>query len=148
MGGNQGDGSKTVIPSQAHCKITCRLVGDMDPAHVRESIRAHIEARLLTDAKITWSKMSGGSRAAVMDISRPEFSAARSALTEEWNRAAVFCGMGGSIPIAGFLKEILGVEAMLIADDAIQSSNEKYDVGGFHKGIRSWVRVLDALTKI
>ena len=151
-GGYQGDGSKTVIPSQAHCKITCRLVGDMDPAHARNSIRAHIEAQLATDAKITWGKISGGSPAVVMDISRPEFAAARSALTEEWERDAVFCGMGGSIPIAGFFKEILGMEAMLIgfgnADDAIHSPNEKYDVHSFHKGIRSWARVIDALTKV
>ena len=150
-GGYQGAGSKTVIPSQAHCKITCRLVGDMDPTHVRNCIRAHIEAQLSTDVKITWEKTSGGSPAAVMDISRPEFAAARIALSEEWSREAVFCGMGGSIPIAGFFKEILGMESMLIgfanADDAIHSPNEKYNVESFHKGIRSWARVLEALTR-
>ena len=148
-GGYQGAGSKTVIPSQAHCKITCRLVGDMDPSHVRRSIRAHVEARLSTDAKVTWGPAPAGSRAAVMDISRPEFAAARKALSAEWNRDAVFCGMGGSIPIAGFFKEILGMDAMLIGfgngDDAIHSPNEKYDVQSFHKGIRSWARILDAL---
>ena len=150
-GGYQGVGSKTVIPSQAHCKITCRLVGDMDPAQVRRSIRAHIAAQLSTDAVLTWAAAPEGSRAAVMDISRPEFAAARKALSEEWNREAVFCGMGGSIPIAGFFKEILGMDSMLIgfgnADDAIHSPNEKYDVQSFHKGIRSWARVLDVLTK-
>lgn len=151
-GGYQGEGSKTVIPSQAHCKMTCRLVGDMDPAQVRKAIRAHVEARLSSDAKITWAETSAGSPAAVMDTSRPEFTTARAALTSEWNRDAVFCGMGGSIPIAGFFKRILGMEAMLIgfgnADDAIHSPNEKYDVRSFHKGIRSWARVLDALAKL
>lgn len=150
-GGYQGAGSKTVIPAQAHCKITCRLVGDMSPSHVQKALCAHIEARLSTDAKITWGEISEGSPAAVMDISRPEFSAARDALSQEWNRDAVFCGMGGSIPIAGFIKEILGMESMLIGygniDDAIHSPNEKYDVQSFHKGIRSWARILDALTK-
>ncbi|WP_204114008.1 dipeptidase [Shimia biformata] len=150
-GGYQGAGSKTVIPSQAHCKITCRLVGDMDPAALQKKIRAHVEARLSPDAKITWDKTPEGSPASVMDTSRPEFAAARAALSAEWNREAVVTGMGGSIPIAGFFKSILGMESMLIGfahdDDAIHSPNEKYNVESFHKGIRSWARVLDEMTK-
>ena len=148
-GGYNGAGSKTVIPSEAHCKITCRLVGDMDPDALRAKIRAHVEARLSTDAKLRWDKDLEGSPASVMNIDRPEFEAARRALTEEWNREAVFCGMGGSIPIAGYFKSVLGLDAMLIGfandDDAIHSPNEKYDLRSFHKGIRSWARILDAL---
>ena len=149
-GGYQGAGTKTVIPSEAHCKITCRLVGDMDPDALRQAIRSHVEARLSPDAKVTWNQDLEGSPASVMDITRPEFTAARAALSDEWDREAVFCGMGGSIPIAGYFKSILGMESMLIGfandDDAIHSPNEKYDVKSFHKGIRSWARVLDALT--
>ena len=149
-GGYQGAGTKTVIPSEAHCKITCRLVGDMDPDALRKHLRAHVEAQLSPDAKVTWNQDLDGSPASVMDITRPEFTAAREALSDEWEREAVFCGMGGSIPIAGFFKSILGMESMLIGfandDDAIHSPNEKYDVKSFHKGIRSWARVLDALT--
>ncbi|MCT8160293.1 dipeptidase [Pseudoruegeria sp. SHC-113] len=148
-GGYMGAGTKTVIPSEAHCKITCRLVGDMDPAALRQKIRKHVEERLSPDAKVVWDQDLDGSPASVMDITRPEFEKARGALTDEWQREAVFCGMGGSIPIAGFFKEILGMESMLIGfaneDDAIHSPNEKYDVQSFHKGIRSWARVLAAL---
>ncbi|GHG79062.1 M20/M25/M40 family metallo-hydrolase [Pseudodonghicola xiamenensis] len=150
-GGYNGAGSKTVIPSEAHCKITCRLVGDMDPDALRLKIRKHVEDRLSTDAKVTWDNDLEGSRAPVMDITRPEFEAARGALSDEWEREAVFTGMGGSIPIAGFFKKILDLDSMLIGfandDDAIHSPNEKYDVKSFHKGIRSWARVLAALTK-
>ena len=150
-GGYQGAGSKTVIPSQAHCKITCRLVGDMDPDSLREKIRAHVAARLTPDAKVTWDNNLKGAPAAVMNTSRPEFEAARQALSDEWNREAVFVGMGGSIPIAGYFKDILGMDAMLVGfaneDDAIHSPNEKYDVKSFHKGIRSWARILDALNR-
>ncbi|MDF1715484.1 MAG: M20/M25/M40 family metallo-hydrolase [Antarcticimicrobium sp.] len=150
-GGYTGAGSKTVIPSQAHCKITCRLVGDMDPDALRGKIRKHVEERLSPDATVEWDQDLEGSPAPVMNITRPEFEAARGALSDEWNREAVFTGMGGSIPVAGFFKSVLGLDAMLIGfandDDAIHSPNEKYDVTSFHKGIRSWARVLEALTK-
>jgi acetylornithine deacetylase/succinyl-diaminopimelate desuccinylase-like protein len=148
-GGYQGAGTKTVIPSEAHCKITCRLVGDMEPARLREKIRAHVEARLAPDAKVRWDQSLDGSPAAVMDTSRPEFDRARAALSTEWDREAVLAGMGGSIPIAGFFKSVLGMDSMLIGfaneDDAIHSPNEKYNVESFHRGIRSWARILDAI---
>ncbi|MFO7757569.1 MAG: dipeptidase [Roseovarius sp.] len=150
-GGYQGAGTKTVIPAEAHCKLTCRLVGDMDPDALRTKIRRHVEDRLSPDARVTWNQDLDGSPAVVMNTDRPEFEAARQALSAEWNREAVFAGMGGSIPIAGYFKQILGLDAMLIGfaqdDDAIHSPNEKYDVTSFHKGIRSWARVLDALAR-
>lgn len=150
-GGYQGAGSKTVIPAEAHCKITCRLVGDMDPAKVRAAVRRHVEAHLPIDARVTWDSDLDGAPAAVMNTARPEFEAARQALSDEWNREAVIVGMGGSIPIAYYFKSILGMDAMLIGyandDDAIHSPNEKYDVKSFHKGIRSWARVLDRIAK-
>ncbi|MGK7754768.1 MULTISPECIES: dipeptidase [unclassified Roseovarius] len=150
-GGYQGAGTKTVIPAEAHCKLTCRLVDDMDPDALRMKIRKHVEDRLSPDARVTWNDDLDGSPAAVMNTSRPEFEAARQALSDEWNREAVFVGMGGSIPIAGFFKEILSLDSMLIGfaqeDDAIHSPNEKYNVESFHKGIRSWARVLDRLAR-
>lgn len=148
-GGYQGAGTKTVIPSEAHCKITCRLVGDMDPDKLRDKLRAHVEAQLHVDSSVTWDQNLEGSPAAVMDTSQPAFEQARQALSDEWAREAVFVGMGGSIPIAGFFKQILGLDSMLIGfandDDSIHSPNEKYNVESFHKGIRSWARILDAL---
>ena len=149
-GGYQGAGTKTVIPSEAHCKITCRLVGDQDPDKLRSAIRSHIEAQLSPDASIRWDQSLDGSLASTMDITRYEFEKARGALSDEWNREAVFCGMGGSIPIAGFFKSILGLESMLVGfandDDAIHSPNEKYNIESFHKGTRSWARILAALS--
>ncbi|WP_371224481.1 M20/M25/M40 family metallo-hydrolase [Roseovarius sp. 2305UL8-3] len=150
-GGYQGAGTKTVIPAEAHCKMTCRLVGDMDPDALRVKIRKHVEDRLPTDARVTWNNSLDGSAAAVMNTERPEFGLARAALSDEWNREAVLAGMGGSIPIAGFFKDILGLDSMLIGfandDDAIHSPNEKYNVESFHKGTRSWARILDRLAR-
>ncbi|SFL89107.1 dipeptidase [Shimia aestuarii] len=149
-GGYNGVGSKTVIPSKAHCKITCRLVGDMDPDALRDKIRKHVQDRLSPDLSVEWDNDLEGSRASVMNIARPEFESARQALSDEWNREAVFTGMGGSIPVVGFFKSILELDAMLVGyaneDDQIHSPNEKYDLESFHKGIRSWARILDALT--
>ncbi|WP_170338644.1 dipeptidase [Ruegeria arenilitoris] len=150
-GGYNGAGSKTVIPSQAHCKITCRLVGEMDPDKLRDKIRKHVEYRLSPDAKVVWDNDLEGSPASVMNLDRPEFEAARAALSDEWGREAVFTGMGGSIPVVGYFNTVLGLDSMLVGyandDDAIHSPNEKYDVKSFHKGIRSWARILDALSR-
>jgi len=148
-GGYQGAGTKTVIPAEAHCKITCRLVGDMDPDATRTRLRAHVEAQLRGDLRVTWDQSLEGSRAPVMDTSRPEFEAARQALSDEWGREAVFVGMGGSIPVAGDFKRVLGMDSLLtgfaLEDDRIHSPNEKYDVESFRKGTRSWARIIAAL---
>ncbi|SCZ73647.1 M20/M25/M40 family metallo-hydrolase [Epibacterium ulvae] len=148
-GGYNGAGSKTVIPSEAHCKLTCRLVGDQDPAALRKALRAHVEARLGPDLKIRWENDLSGSGASVMNLERTEYEAARGALSDEWGREAVFSGMGGSIPVVGFFKSELDLDSMLVGfandDDAMHSPNEKYDLESFHKGTRSWARILDAL---
>ncbi len=149
-GGYQGDGFKTVLPSQATAKISFRLVPGQDPLKLRESFRAFVEAQLPDDCTVEF-KGHGASSASEMSTDHPAFEKARSALSDEWPNPAAFVGCGGSIPIAGHFKDILGMDAMLIGfgkdDDQIHSPNEKYDLSSFHKGIRSWVRVLDALSK-
>ena len=82
-GGYQGAGSKTVIPSKAHCKFTCRLVGDQDPDVLRERIRAHVQSLLRPDCKIKWDTDLEGSPTPVMNTERPEFERARKALSDE-----------------------------------------------------------------
>ena len=148
-GGYQGEGMKTVIPAEARCKITCRLVGGMDPDDVRAKIRRHVAEQADADARIEWIGTHSGSPAMVTDTGRPEFEKARRALTEEWDREAVFSGMGGSIPVVRQFSDVLGLDSMLIGfalpDDAIHSPNEKYDVESFRRGTRSWLRILDAL---
>ncbi|WP_334195073.1 M20/M25/M40 family metallo-hydrolase [Pararhodobacter sp.] len=145
-GGYNGAGFKTVLPAEAHAKVSFRLVSRQDPAKVLTAFRAWAEARIPADCRIEWHDDIEGSPASVMAISDPAFEEARAALTEEWGRPAVFVGEGGSIPIAGYFKTELGMDAMLIGfakdDDQIHSPNEKYDLESFHKGIRSWARIL------
>ncbi|APE43684.1 hypothetical protein BOO69_09860 [Sulfitobacter alexandrii] len=148
-GGYTGDGFKTVLPSMAHAKISFRLVGSQDPLAIRENFRTMVEDALPDDCEVTFHG-HGASGASGADISGPMFEQARQALSEEWNVPAAYIGCGGSIPIAGHFQQILGTEPMLIGfgkdDDALHSPNEKYDMESFHKGIRSWARILDALT--
>jgi acetylornithine deacetylase/succinyl-diaminopimelate desuccinylase-like protein len=147
-GGYTGEGFKTVLPSEAHAKVSFRLVGDQDPDRIRTAFRAHIDAHLPADCTAEFVSESG-TRAATMEIDNPAFELARTALSEEWGQPGVFAGCGGSIPIAGFFQDIVGLQSMLIGfgqdDDSIHSPNEKYDMRSFHKGMRSWARILDAL---
>ena len=149
-GGYQGAGSKTVLPSKAFAKFSFRLVGDQDPAAIDESFRAMVQEMLPSDFEASFHS-DGGAPASVMSIDNPAFEKARVALSDEWPDEAAFIGCGGSIPVAGYFQSLLGTEPMLIGfgkdDDQIHSPNEKYDVESFHKGARSWARILEALSK-
>ncbi len=148
-GGYQGDGFKTVLPSQASAKISFRLVGDQDPLAIRESFRAMVQEMLPADCTVEW-KEHGASRASGTPTSDPAFAKSLKALSDEWQVPAAYIGCGGSIPIAGHFQNILNTTPVLIGfgkdDDQIHSPNEKYDMESFHKGIRSWARILDAIT--
>ena len=147
-GGYTGDGFKTVLPAEAHAKVSFRLVGTQDPIAIRDHFRAWVTAQLPPDCTVEF-KSHGADRASVMEITDPAFEATRAALSEEWGTSAAYVGAGGSIPIAGHFKTYLGMDAMLVGfahdDDQIHSPNEKYNVESFHKGIRSWARILDRL---
>ena len=148
-GGYEGDGFKTVLPSKAHAKISFRLVGTQDPLAIRDSFRDMVRAALPVDCKVSFDG-HGASAASGADTSGAMFEQARAALSAEWGVPAAYVGCGGSIPIAGHFQQITGTEPMLVGfgkdDDAIHSPNEKYDLESFHKGIRSWARILDAVS--
>jgi len=148
--GYTGDGFKTVLPSIASAKISFRLVGTQDPHAIRDSFRAMVEAMIPSDCSVSFAP-HGASAAGQMSTENPAFGKAAAALSDEWPNSAAYVGCGGSIPIAGHFKEVLDMDAMLIGfgkdDDAIHSPNEKYDLRSFHKGIRSWARILDALSR-
>jgi len=148
-GGYTGAGFKTVLPSKASAKISFRLVGDQDPDTIRTSFRKMVQDMLPPDCSVSFKEHSSGP-AFSLNQKDPRFDAALGALTDEWGVPAAYIGGGGSIPIAGHFQSILGTTPLLIGfskdDDALHSPNEKYDLESFHKGTRSWARILDALT--
>ncbi|GJD50195.1 Succinyl-diaminopimelate desuccinylase [Methylobacterium crusticola] len=148
VGGYTGEGTKTVIAARASAKISFRLVDDQDPEALAESFRAFVQARIPADCSVEIVTHKG-SRAIALPFDMPALNAAKAALAQEWGRAPVTIGSGGSIPIVGDFKRSLGLDTLLVGfgldDDRVHSPNEKYDLQSFHKGTRSWARILAAL---
>ncbi|WP_377298564.1 dipeptidase [Rhizobium sp. SGZ-381] len=147
-GGYTGEGFKTVIAAKASAKVSFRLVGTQDPAKIRDSFRAYVRSRIPADCSVAFHE-HGASPAIHLSYDSPVLTKAKSALSDEWPKPAVVVGMGGSIPIVGDFQTYLGMDSLLVGygliDDRIHSPNEKYDLVSFHKGIRSWIRILAAL---
>ncbi|WP_025029872.1 dipeptidase [Nitratireductor aquibiodomus] len=148
-GGYTGEGFKTVIPAEASAKVSFRLVHKQDPDKIRTAFRKFVEERLPSDCRVEFHP-HGGSPAFQLDYDMPLVTKAQGALSDEWPKPAVAIAMGGSIPIAGEFRRMLDMETLLVGfglqDDRIHSPNEKYDLNSFHRGQRSWVRILDALS--
>jgi acetylornithine deacetylase/succinyl-diaminopimelate desuccinylase-like protein len=150
IGGYTGEGAKTVIPGQATAKVSFRLVGAQDPDKIRDAFRAFVRARLPADATAEFVSFAGAG-AIELPYDNPALAKTRAALAAEWGTKALAVGEGGSIPIVGDFKRVLGMDTLLVGfaldDDRVHSPNEKYDLTSFHKGTRSWARILAALAE-
>lgn len=147
-GGYTGEGTKTVIAGEARAKISFRLVGDQDPVAIQKNFRAFVAGQVPADCSVEFIGYKG-SRAVQVREDSDDLKKAVTALKAEWGREPVVLGTGGSIPIVGDFKRVLGLDALLIGfgldDDRVHSPNEKYDLQSFHKGQRSWARIIAAL---
>jgi acetylornithine deacetylase/succinyl-diaminopimelate desuccinylase-like protein len=148
IGGYTGEGAKTVIPGKAMAKVSFRLVGDQKPEKIRKAFRAFVKARLPKDCAVEFGNFAGAP-AISLPFDNASLTKTRAALKAEWGRKAITVGEGGSIPIVGDFKRVLGMDTIMVGfaldDDRVHSPNEKYDLTSFHKGTRSWARILAAL---
>ena len=148
VGGYTGEGAKTVIPGKATAKVSFRLVGNQNPKKIRDAFRKFVRDRLPADAKVEFTNF-GLAPPIQIPFDNPALLKARAALAVEWGRKAVTVGEGGSIPIVADFKRVLGMDTIMVGfaldDDRVHSPNEKYDLASFHKGTRSWARILAAL---
>jgi acetylornithine deacetylase/succinyl-diaminopimelate desuccinylase-like protein len=147
-GGYMGEGSKTVIPSEAHAKVSFRLVPGQSPAKVLAGLRDFIVARLPDDAQVSIQVFSM-SEGIEVPADSPYVTAAKGALEATFGRPAVLMGCGGSIPVVSSMKSILGLDSLLVGfgldDDQVHSPNEKFELCCFERGIDSHIRLLGAL---
>ena len=148
VGGYTGEGTKTVLPAKASAKVSFRLVGKQNPERIVQAFRAFVKARLPAD--VTAEFISHGASPAIALSTRSEaVRRAGRALEAEWGKPAALVGSGGSIPVVGAFKRELSMDSLMVGfaldDDAMHSPNEKYERTSFHKGARSWARILAAL---
>jgi acetylornithine deacetylase/succinyl-diaminopimelate desuccinylase-like protein len=150
VGGYTGEGAKTVIAGEASAKVSFRLVGSQDPEKIRDTFRKFVRDRIPADCKVEFQNF-GLAPALQLSFDNPALGKARTALAEEWGKKAVTVGAGGSIPIVADFKNVLNMDSLLVGfaldDDRVHSPNEKFDLKCFHKGIRSWARILHALAE-
>ena len=146
IGGYTGPGAKTVIPSQASAKVSFRLVDDQDTATITKAFFAWLEER--TPAGCSWSfeDHGGGAPATCATESAPLRAAGR-AIEQACNQPPAMIKSGGSIPVAGLLKDVLGLETIFMGfgleDDRVHSPNEKFELDCFRMGARSHVALIE-----
>lgn len=147
-GGYQGEGSKTVIPREAMAKLSFRLVPDQDPKSILEAASRFLEDQCPDSCRID-VELGHYGPAYVMDPHSPYGKAAQKALQTAFSDEPRLIREGGSIPIIQSIKDILGVDTLLLGlalpDCQIHAPNESFTVTNFEAGIRLNRALLDEL---
>lgn len=148
-GGFQGEGIKTVIPSEASAKITCRLVPDQQPDKIVELIVAHVEKHLPAGTTAAVKKLAGTADPYVIPIDHPGNQAARATLKELYGKEPYITRMGGTIPVSGiflkFLKAHMVNFAFGLNDENIHAPDEFYRISSFKRSLVAYCMMLERL---
>ena len=149
-GGYQGEGAKTIIPSQAGAKISMRLVPDQTPEEIERKFTAYVRRIAPRDVKVTVRSLHGGA-AFLCPTDAPEFQATERALDRAFGRKPVLIREGGSIPFTATIQESLGVPVILMGfglpDENSHAPNERLDLENYHRGVLSAIYLLEELAK-
>ncbi|HUG11463.1 MAG TPA: M20/M25/M40 family metallo-hydrolase [Opitutaceae bacterium] len=163
-GGYQGAGSKTVIPSRAFVKISCRLVPDQEPARIRELVYKAIRERMPADVNYKIHDGHSGTPYVVVPPGRSNtpsdqspvlaraFEAAETVVTDVFGKRPLYIREGGSVPIVAELKSMLGLDCVLLGlflpEDNLHAPNESFDLSMLEKGARVSEGVLRAVAAV
>ena len=149
-GGYTGVGGKTVLPAEAHAKITCRLVPYMDPRQIYELVTTHLRRLLPAHCELIVTPYRDGARACLIDRSAPQFQAAARAAQKTYGSEPIYMVEGGSIPVVNDFQDVLKKPVILLGfglpGDNLHAPNEKLAVECFDKGIEASIRFLHELT--
>jgi acetylornithine deacetylase/succinyl-diaminopimelate desuccinylase-like protein len=139
-GGYTGEGAKTVLPSKAYAKISCRLVPNQDHLKIAQLFKTHFESIAPKSVKVEVTPLHGG-QGYVCPIDIPAYQAAEKAYTDVYGKRPVPVRSGGSIPVISTFEKVLGIKSVLMGfgleSDAIHSPNENYPLEQFFNGIKT-----------
>jgi acetylornithine deacetylase/succinyl-diaminopimelate desuccinylase-like protein len=150
-GGFQEEGTKTVIPSTAHAKITCRLVANQDPRKVVELLAAHLEANAPPGVVASLSSSDFAARPYRIRDDHPGNREAHAVLEEMYGKPPYYVRMGGSIPVCGIFLEVLGACTVVFGfglnDERFHAPNEFFRLESFARGQRAYGKLLQRLAE-
>ncbi len=141
-GGYTGDGAKTVLPSQAFAKVSCRLVPHQNHAEISKLFVDYINSIAPDYVKVEVTPMHGG-EGYVCPIDLPAYKAAEKGFEKAFGKKPLAVRRGGSIPIISSFENILGIKTILMGfgleSNAIHSPNENMPLDIIRKGIEAVV---------
>jgi acetylornithine deacetylase/succinyl-diaminopimelate desuccinylase-like protein len=150
-GGYTGDGTKTVLPSKAHAKISMRLVPHQDWQKIAQLFEDYFKTIGPKSVKVKVDALHGGQSYGV-PVTMPAYKAACNACMDVYGKKPIPLRSGGSIPIMAAFEEILEIKSILLGfgleSDAIHSPNENFRLENFYNGIETIIRFYDHFTKI
>jgi acetylornithine deacetylase/succinyl-diaminopimelate desuccinylase-like protein len=148
-GGYEGPGQKTVTPSEAHAKITCRLVPDQNPEQVMALVARHLETHVPAGTRLSISPADHGARAAHIAVDHFALKAADAALRAVYGVRPLIVRMGGTVPIAELFQRHMKLDTVFFsfstADEDYHAPNEFFRVHRLHEGLEAWARYWDIL---
>lgn len=151
-GGFQGEGTKTVIPTQAHLKITCRLVPDQTPEHIKHQVADYIQSIAPDTVKVEVTILASDADPVYLDINQPVMQATHLAYSRGWGVEPLYSREGGSIPVVNAFAEGLNTPITLIPfgykGGGAHSTNEYVVIDMYHKGIATMIEFYHALAEL
>jgi len=150
-GGFQGEGVKTVLPNEAHAKITCRLVADQDPYRIIELLTSHVQRHAPPGVEVNVGPLSMLGKPYFIPIDHPGNKVARGVLEELYGREPLYHCTGGSIPICALFLEHLEVYTVIFAfglrDEGAHAPNEFFRLSSFDLGQKAYGKLLHRLAE-